>query len=147
MEDRLEDSVGFLLHDVARRMRWNFDNQAHDLGLTRAQWSVLAHLKWSDGVKQTTLAKKMDIKPITLGRHIDRLEQEGWVERREDPEDRRAKRLFLTPKATPMLKQLRKLGEKVNQQTLQGVNGKEEAKLLEILQRMRDNLSVECMRE
>ena len=144
MKNKLDDSVGFLLNDVARRMRWNFDNQAQSLGLTRAQWSVLAHLKWNDGVKQTTLARKMDIKPITLGRHIDRLEQEGWVERRDDPEDRRAKRLFLTPKATPKLKQLRKLGEKVSQQTLQGIDKKEEAKLLDILRRMRGNLAQAC---
>lgn len=141
MKDKPDNSIGFLLHDVARLMRWNFDRQAQDHGMTRAQWAVLAHLKWNDGVKQTTLAESLDIKPITLARHVDRLEQEGWIERRSDPDDRRAKRLFLTPKATPQLKQMRKLADKVRSRTLAGIDAEEEAQLLEILRRMRDNLS------
>ncbi|MSR12749.1 MAG: MarR family transcriptional regulator [Gammaproteobacteria bacterium] len=141
MKNPFNTSFGFLVHDIARGMRWNFDRQSAGLGLTRAQWAVLAHLKRSDGVQQKTLAQLIDIKPITLARHIDRLEAEGWVERRDDPEDRRAKRVFLLPKATPMLESLRKLGQKVRKQALDGVSAQEEELVLSVLQRVRDNLS------
>lgn len=141
MKNAINASFGFLVHDVARLMRWNFDRQSAGSGLTRAQWSVLAHLKRSDGVQQKTLAQLIDIKPITLARHIDRLEAEGWVERRDDPEDRRAKRVFLLPRATPMLASLQKLGQKVRKQALAGVSAEEEEFVLRVLQRVRDNLS------
>jgi len=141
MKNEFDTSFGFLVHDIARLMRWNFDRQSAGLGLTRAQWSVLAHLNRSDGVQQKTLAQLIDIKPITLARHIDRLEAEGWVERRDDPDDRRAKRVFLSPKSTPMLDSLRKLGQKVRKQAMQGVSAEEETLMLEVMLRIRDNLT------
>jgi MarR family transcriptional regulator, transcriptional regulator for hemolysin len=141
MKTKQDISFGFVIHDVAKLMRWNFDRQSQGLGLTRAQWSVLAHLKRGDGIKQKTLAEAMDIKPITLARHIDRLEAEGWVLRQDDAEDRRAKRLYLTPKATPMLKSLQKLGAKVRGQAFKGINIEEQARVMEVLLRIRDNLS------
>lgn len=136
-----ETSLGFVIHDVARLMRWHFDRQAHDLGLTRAQWSVLAHLRRKDGVTQTTLAQLMDIKPITLARHIDRLEQDGWVRRVDDPTDRRAKQVYLTERATPQLEALQRLGQKVRRQALVGISAEDEEKLVSVLVRIRQNLS------
>jgi DNA-binding MarR family transcriptional regulator len=141
VKNELNASFGFLVHDIARLMRWNFDRQSAGSCLTRAQWSVLAHLKRSDGVQQKTLAQLIDIKPITLARHIDRLEAEGWVERRDDPDDRRAKRVFLLPRATPMLASLQKLGQKVRKQALAGVSEDDEALVLRVLQQVRDNLT------
>lgn len=141
MKNELNNSFGFLVHDVARLMRWDFDRQSAGTGLTRAQWSVLANLRRSDGAQQKTLAQLMDIKPISLARHIDRLEAGGWVERRDDPQDRRAKRVFLLPKSTPMLASLRKLGTKVRGKALEGISEDEEARVCEVLMRIRDNLS------
>lgn len=131
---------GFLISDVARLLRWNFDRQAQGLGLTRAQWAVLAHLKRCDGSQQSVLARLMDIKPITLARHLDRLEAEGWVERQDDPGDRRAKRVFLTPKSTPMLDALRQLGETVRQEALQGISQSDFELTVQTLERIKANL-------
>lgn len=141
MKSNLNSSIGFLIHDVARMMRWNFDRQAQGLGLTRAQWSVLAHLKRNNGAQQKVLAELMDVKPITLARHIDRLEQQGWVQRRDDPDDRRSKRLYLLPRAEPQLKLMQNLGQKVRKQALAGISEQEEHLLTELLTRIRDNLS------
>jgi DNA-binding MarR family transcriptional regulator len=141
MKNNLHSRFGFVVHDVARLMRWNFDRQSQGLGLTRAQWSVLAYLKRSDGTRQTSLAQLMDIAPITLGRHIDRLEAKGWVVRKDDPDDRRAKRVFLTHKAAPMLASLTKLGQKVRREAMAGISADEEAQVVDVLMRIRDNLS------
>lgn len=143
MKDDTRDSFGFLIHDVARHMRWQFDREAQDSGLTRAQWLVLAHLKRSDGVQQHVLARLMDITPMTLGRHVDRLQAEGWVERRDDPDDRRAKRIYLTPRAKPMVQSLRKLGDKLTRQAMLGISEADEAIARSVLQRIRDNLTFE----
>ena len=98
-------------------------------------------LKRSDGTKQTVLARLMDIKPITLARHLDRLQAEGWVERRDDPDDRRAKRVFLTSKTTPMLDSLTQLGKKVRQEALQGISQADFDLTVQTLERIKTNLS------
>src|SRR6202171_4608396 len=99
----LDTSFGFLLHDIARLMRQRFDQRARSLNLTRAQWQVLAHLQRHEGINQSGLAEILEIEPITIARLLDRMEEAGLVERRADPADRRARRLFLTERAKPML--------------------------------------------
>ena len=81
--------------------------------MTRAQWAVLSKLRRSEGLKQRELADMLDLAPISLARLIDKLTASGLVERREDANDRRANRLFLTPEAAPALKRLDDLGEAV----------------------------------
>lgn len=88
-----------LVIDVGRLMRTDFDRRAQRFGLTRAQWRVVKRLHREEGSRQRELAEVLEIEPIALGRVIDRLEKAGFVERRADPSDRRAWRLFLTPRA------------------------------------------------
>ena len=140
MKTDINEGFGFVIHDVARLLRWSFDRQSQDLGLTRAQWSVLAHLFRGDGIQQKSLACLMDIAPITLARHLDHLEVDAWIERRDDPNDRRAKRVYLTPKAKPMIEKLGKLGQKIRKQALSGIDAKDEKIFLDVLLRIRENL-------
>ncbi|MEO0682967.1 MAG: MarR family transcriptional regulator, partial [Pseudomonadota bacterium] len=86
-------SVGFLFSDVARLMRAWFDVHARELGLTRSQWRVLVNLAPREGINQRALAEILELDVVTLSRHVDKLEAAGMVERRRDPEDRRAWRL------------------------------------------------------
>jgi DNA-binding MarR family transcriptional regulator len=140
MDKDFDNSLGFVIHDVSRLLRLEFDRQAHALGLTRAQWSVLAHLQRQEGVQQVDLAHTMDIAPITLARHLDRLEQDGWLKREDDTSDRRAKRVYLTAKAAPMIKSLKQVGKKVRKKALLGIDEHEFNTFMELLFRMRGNL-------
>ena len=142
MNKNFDKSFGFAIHDVARLLRLSFDRQAANTGLTRAQWSVLAHLHRGNGVQQKTLAKVMEITPITLARHLDRLEVEAWIERRDDPEDRRAKRVFLNPKASPMIEMLSTLGQSVRAQAMTGISSADEELFMRVLLQIRANLCV-----
>jgi len=135
------DKLGFVIQDIARLMRWNFDRRALNLELTRAQWGVLGNLTRCPGTHQKKLADLLEVTPITLARHIDRLEQSGWVRREDDAEDRRAKRLYLTDKGQEILGELQKVGLAVRQQALADVTDEEEAVLLKLLLRLRQNLS------
>src|SRR2546430_2419818 len=101
----------FVLNDVARLLRTYADQRARRLGITRAQWAVMARLEHAEGLKQSELAEILDLQPITLTRLIDRLCANGMVERRPDPNDRRAKRLHLTPLARPLMDRLAELGQ------------------------------------
>jgi MarR family transcriptional regulator, transcriptional regulator for hemolysin len=112
----------FTLNDVARLLRTYADQRAAEYGITRAQWAVMARLDRSEGLKQAELAELLDLQPITLTRLLDRLSDNGLIERRADPEDRRAKRLFLTPAARPLLQHLDRLAEELMAIALAGVD-------------------------
>jgi MarR family transcriptional regulator for hemolysin len=118
----LERDFAFMVSDVARMLRTLFDQEARKFGMTRAQWGVLFRLERSEGLKQSELADVLEIQPITLTRLIDRLCDSGLIERRSDPNDRRAKRLFLTPAARPLLTKLDKLTSEIMERTLTGVD-------------------------
>jgi DNA-binding MarR family transcriptional regulator len=133
-------SIGFLLHDVSRLMRKRFDRRARALGLTRAQWRVLAHLAPRQGINQTALADILEIENITLGRHIDRLQETGWVERRPDPADRRAWRLYLADKARPILDRMDAIAGMTHDDALAGLPAAERERLRTVLLAVKTNL-------
>ena len=137
----LERSLGFLLNDVSRLMRQRFDERARGLGLTRAQWRVLRHLRQYEGIKQRSLAEMLEVETVTLGRHIDRLEDSGWVERRRDPADRRVWRLHLAEKSRPMIDRLTELSFEVREFALTGFSKVDREKLIEALLAMKGNLA------
>src|SRR5258708_25213691 len=81
----LDRSFGVLLHDIARLLRKRYEQRARPLGLTRAQWQVLAHLQRHEGINQSGLAELLEIEPITIARLVDRMEEAGLVAPRPGP--------------------------------------------------------------
>jgi DNA-binding MarR family transcriptional regulator len=140
MDPYLTRSLGFLLADVSRLVRRRFDWRASGLGLTRAQWRVLAQLRRREGINQTALAEILEIEPITLGRHIDRLVEKGFVERRNDPGDRRAWRLHLRSEVQPILDRLRAMSGETRQEALAGISEADADRLIEMLLTIKGNM-------
>ena len=135
--------LGFELHTAARLLKRNFDRRAKAHGLTRSRWQVLWILNKQQGMKQAELAERMDVAPISLTRQIDLLQAEGLVERRQDPQDRRCYRVFLTDAAAPVLETLQGLAGDTRTQALAGISVEEQLQLLDLLSRVRENLSKE----
>jgi DNA-binding MarR family transcriptional regulator len=133
-------SIGFLLSDVARLLRRVYDRRVEHLGLTRSQWRVLVHLYRREGCSQTELASILEIEKPTLGGLIDRLEANGWVARRADPGDLRAKRIVLTERVRPVIEDMERLANEVHVEALAGVSADDSAKLLQTLFAMKSNL-------
>jgi MarR family transcriptional regulator for hemolysin len=130
----------FTISDVGRLLRTYADQKARLHGMTRAQWAVLLRLERREGLKQSELADELDIQPITLTRLVDRLCDNGLIERRPDPNDRRAKRLFLTPAARPLLDRIATQVEELAETVLAGVDPAAVGVVLTQLGRARDNL-------
>ena len=139
----MADSLGFLLNDVARLIRRRFDERARVVGATRAQWKTLLVLSRNEGLNQGALADRLEVEPITLARMIDRLEEAGLVERRSDPADRRAWRIFLTEAARPKIEKLQTLANDLFEDIFVGVTPDERERLTDTLNLIRDNLLVE----
>jgi len=91
-----DDYIGVVISDVARLIRTTFDRRVRELGITRAQWLLLTRLHRNPGVSQSELADLMEVERASAGRMIDRMEANGWVERRAQNGDRRVKRVYLT---------------------------------------------------
>jgi MarR family transcriptional regulator for hemolysin len=136
-----ERSFGFLLHDIARLMRKTFDQRARSLGLSRAQWQLLVHLSRHEGINQSGLAEILEIENITLGRLVDRMEEAGWVERRADPRDRRARLLYTSEKVAPVMERMRELAEATRNEALAGLSPAQRDALIDTLIQVRGNLS------
>lgn len=130
----------FLLNDVARLLRTFADQRARQFGMTRAQWAVLVRLEHAEGLKQSELAESLDLQPITLTRLVDRLCANGLIERRPDPNDRRAKRLYLTAAARPLMDRLAALGGEMMETVLEGFDLATIERMSNELGRARDNL-------
>ncbi len=99
------------IHELNLMVARIFNQRVKHLGLTRTQWQTLFMLRREDGQTQTELADRLVMARPPLGKVVDRLEQDGWVERREDKYDRRVKRVFLTPKVGPLIDPLAELVE------------------------------------
>ena len=84
------------LVESSRLLRNYIDHRAKERGTTRAQWIVLFRLREQEGLSQVDLADVLELQPISLVRLLDRLVEHGLLERRPDPRDRRANKLFLT---------------------------------------------------
>ena len=135
-----EHSFGYVLFETSRLMSKRFDQRARLLGLTRAQCQVLVHLARVEGINQAGLAELLELEPISLARCLDRMEQAGWIERRPDPSDRRARLLYMTDKAKPLFDRILALGYETRMDALSGLAPDEREHLLGLLQRVRGNL-------
>jgi len=140
MPKRNNRELAFAINDVARLLRTYADHQAARFGMTRAKWAVLARLDSFEGLKQTELAEMLDLQPISLTRLLDGLAENGLIERRPDPDDRRAKRLYLTPGARPLLERLSVLGEDLMATALSGLEPSQVNALLAQLSTVKENL-------
>jgi DNA-binding MarR family transcriptional regulator len=105
--------------------RTAFDQLMKPLGVTRAQWWVLAHLSRNDGMMQTKLADALDVGKASLGNFIERLVASGLVERRDDPVDKRAKRVFMAKAGQQLLKRMTLEENRLNELILKDLSPSE----------------------
>src|SRR3954467_13023990 len=130
----------FTLGEVQRLMRAYADKQASRYGITRAQWAVLAKVERTEGLKQTELAELMEMQPITLTRLIDKLCDNGWIERRSDDSARRVNRLYLRKAARPLLGKLAGLRSELTATALEGISPSDAHRLLSQLETIKENV-------
>jgi DNA-binding MarR family transcriptional regulator len=109
------------LVESSRLLRNYIDHRAKSRGTTRAQWIVLFRLRQQEGLSQVDLAEVLELQPISLVRLLDRLVEHGLLERRHDPRDRRANRLFLTGSGRQLVDDLDSLRDSIASDVLQEI--------------------------
>src|ERR1700752_3176793 len=134
-------TLGFLIHDIGRMLRAEFAVRAVELRLTQTQWRAIAYPARMEGCRQNELAEVIEVRPITVCRLLDRLAALELIERRPDPEDRRATRLFLTARARAKVERPRSIADGISKRALASVSATEREKLLDLLMVVRRNLA------
>jgi MarR family transcriptional regulator, transcriptional regulator for hemolysin len=109
------------LVESSRILRNYIEQRAKSRGTTRAQWIVLFRLRQQEGLSQVDLADVLELQPISLVRLLDRLVEHGLLERRQDPKDRRANRLFLTESGRQLVDDLDSLRDSIATDVLQDI--------------------------
>lgn len=140
MTDRVRN-FGFLIKTLERLYKKRFEALAQQRSLTLPQCKALYHLAQNEGVSQKRLAELAEIEPMTLVRILDRMESDGWIERRPDPVDRRARSLYLTAGAAPVLELIDKLSAQMRAEALHGLSADERTQLMKLLERVHANMS------
>jgi MarR family transcriptional regulator for hemolysin len=134
-------SFGFLLRDVSRLYVRRFEQRAAALGLTLLQCRALVHLALNEGISQARLAELTDVEPMTLVRILDRMASDGWLERRVDSVDRRARCIYLKPKAKSLVDDIWELAELTRAEAFLGIPKKQASVLIGLLEQVRNNLA------
>ena len=136
-------NVGFLIRDVSQLWAKTFERHARDLNLTLAQCKVLAILSRNQGTSQARLAELTDTDPMALVRMLDRMEQDGWIERQPDPADRRAHRLYLRAPADPVLVRIWEISDQSRSEALSALSPAERDHLVNLLERVQGALAAQ----
>ena len=136
--DRFKN-VGYLLKDVSRRYVARFERHAAEVSLTLMQCKVLLHLSKNEGASQVRLCELTDVEPMMMVRILDRMEADKLLERRPDPADRRARRLYLTRKAAPILDEIDRISEVTRNEIFAGVSKAGREAFLKVLERAHQN--------
>lgn len=138
----LQPNIGAALHDVARMLRRRFERRARQTGLpiTRQQARALLYIARNEGLSQSAVATMLDIEPIALVRLLDRLHEEGLVDRHPHPTDRRVRTLWLTPLAWGMIERVLALNAEIREEACAGLPPAARDLLMRGLDHMKANL-------
>jgi MarR family transcriptional regulator for hemolysin len=137
-------AFGFLVHDVSRLIKRRFERRARQMGLpiTRQQAAVVLNIAGNEGVSQAELAAWLGIEPIALVRMLDKLHEEGLVERRAHPTDRRVRTLWLTPSARPVVAQILAINRAIREEAFAGMAADARDTVIDILDGIKGNLAL-----
>src|SRR6266436_7581321 len=135
-------NFGFLVHDVSRLIKRHFDRRARQTGLpiTRRQAAVILYIARNEGVSQSEVASWLDMEPIALVRMLDKLHEEGLVERRAHPTDRRIRTLWLAPAARPVIERILIINQAIREEAFAGLPARARDTVITILDGIKDNL-------
>ncbi len=135
-------NFGFLVHDVSRLIKRRFDRRARQTGLpiTRRQAAVILYIARNEGVSQSEVASWLDMEPIALVRMLDKLHEEGLVERQAHKTDRRIRTLWLTPAARPVIERILIINQAIREEAFAGLPAQARDTVINILDGIKDNL-------
>ncbi|MCI8589905.1 MAG: winged helix-turn-helix transcriptional regulator [Clostridiales bacterium] len=135
-----EQTPFMVIHDLSKIFHCRLRQSAEESGLNESYRHILFHLAHQDGVTQLALAKMTRLKPPTVSVTLQKMQEEGYVERKRDEEDLRNTRVFITEKGRAFNEEAKSLVESLDAAAIAGFNQAEIQQLMAMLVRIRENL-------
>ncbi|WP_113553279.1 MarR family transcriptional regulator [Hyphomicrobiales bacterium] len=123
-----------------RKLRAVFDARVKEKGLTLSRARALFALTKKDGLNQRELADELDIETPTLVRLLDGMEKQGFIERRVEVSDRRAKQIHMTELGRTVADEILRLADEIRAEVLQGIDAAELAVTKRVVRAIADNV-------
>jgi len=139
-DGELRQDIALRIHVLARLMRNNFDRVLSEMNITRSQWSMVAMVARHPGATQRLIAEGLEMSEASAGRLIDRLCAEGLLERRERDDDRRARAVYITSAAKPLLAQSAEIAKDFTKVIFEGIDHADLAVTHKLLTQLNENL-------
>lgn len=138
-----EESVGYWVTMTSHAIRRAIDLELAKETITFRQFEVLAWIALEGEQSQVELAERLGIEAPTLAGILSRMERDGWLERYGCPEDRRRKRIRVTPKAEAVWVRMADCCRRVRAKATQGISPEELESFKRICQQLRANVEPE----
>lgn len=139
--DTLKRQISIRISVLARRLHNNFDRELAGLQATRSQWTMIGIAARYPGSTQRCLAEYLDMSEASAGRLIDKLCNDGWLERRDRKDDRRAREVYVTDAAKPLLETLSSVATRSEEEMFKGFSEAELLQFREFMDRIYENAS------
>ncbi len=131
-----ENSFGWLVKMLSQKIDKFMVEELLPLDLNLGSFAILMMLSEQEGVNQTELGKAVGVPGYTTTRTLDVMEVRGLVERRSDPDSRRAHRIYLTNEGKALTKKLPTIVQRVNSSFLYALKKKESTQLIDTLKKV-----------
>ncbi|MEO4000510.1 MarR family transcriptional regulator [Mesorhizobium sp. CAU 1732] len=129
------------LHSAARLSRTALAARLLTHGFYAGQDQIMIALDREDGQTPGQLATRLGVRPPTVTKTINRLQSQGYLDKRASDSDARQANVFLTDEGRNAIKSIEKAVRKTEKQALKGLDKKEQKALLKLLARVESNLN------
>ena len=135
-ETNREMTVGQLLAQVCRMSGHRLRRHMEKIGLHRGQGFALIHLWHNDGMPQRDLARSMHISPASVTNMLQRMERDGWIERKRDKADQRVVRVFAADKSKKLRVEAKRVFREMEDELSSIYTEEEQSTLKQLLTRL-----------
>jgi DNA-binding MarR family transcriptional regulator len=140
--DRAPSSLAFLLSQVGIYAARQFSERIAEAGLQPPLFRVLNLVDVAEGRSQQAIAEAAEIPPSRMVALVDELEEQGLVERRPNPADRRVRALYLTAKGRKTLARGREIAKAHEEELTRGMAAADRKRLTQLLQKIVDEQTI-----
>lgn len=132
----LENCVAFVTNKASKILSDALNSELIKYGITKSQWIAMYYINSNEKLNQKDLSKLMNTKEPTTAGILDRIENDGLIERTKDTKDKRNKLLKLTEKGTKLNSEMIEIAKNFRDNCLDGISEKDQDVFMRVLDQM-----------
>ena len=132
------NELGLVLFGTARAWRTKLDQRLRPLGLSQGKWRTLIHLsQGGNKLTQKEIAERMGVEGATVAGLLNRLQDDGWIERRGSQDDRRCKIIHLQRRSKAVLDKIFNTAHELRHELIEDIPQRDLETCIRVLDQIR----------